>query len=181
MDVSQGLAFVAVAENVGNGGFELLNFFGFLLGEAALRRDGRNHTKKSPFYQGNPSGPPPRKLRLPPRNSRPYDQGLLRVYENPLVSLNKAGKKTPYSWGGVASGGVARIPLILGKNHDLGEKKKRWTYQGCFLKTSIFRCKPLVSGRIVDFPIMGDFIIIPIPSMGLVYLPTFGWVNGKIW
>ena len=39
---------------------------------------------------------------------------MIRVYENPLVSLNKAGYLPLITGGGVALGGVARIPLIIG-------------------------------------------------------------------
>ena len=55
-------------------------------------------------FHGNPSNP------LSPKQPPPRNKALLRVYY-PLVSLNKA-LLTPYSWGGVALGGVARIPLM---------------------------------------------------------------------
>ena len=59
---------------------------------------------------GQPTPPGPR---TPPRNSRPYEN---RAYENPLVSLNKGGKKNPHESGGVyvALGGG------WSNSHDVG-------------------------------------------------------------
>ena len=52
------------------------------------------------------------KATFPPRNSRP--SLMIRVYENPLVSLNKAGNLTPANTGGKRSfgggGGYLKFP-----------------------------------------------------------------------
>ena len=48
--------------------------------------------------------------RLPPRNSRPYDQGLLA--NGPLVSLNKALLGPYFLAVNVALGGPEKVPMM---------------------------------------------------------------------